>query len=211
METAATQKIGQMRRAAQKKADKRSEKKRELAQSAIRTLAQLGYANTSLRDIASQSGVSVGVIHYYFEDKIDLISYCVEQYKADFVARMQQIIDTATSRDSIVERFIDGLVGTIVEDAAAHRLWYDVRSQALFDDSFAVTVNEIEESLIDIVRRLLDRFEATEVDPVDAYATLDGRFRYCLQRFVQNDANAIDEFRAALWRLAPSLGLTAAP
>ncbi|BCH35611.1 TetR family transcriptional regulator [Mesorhizobium sp. L-8-10] len=207
MDTAAAQKIGRMREVAERKADKRVEKKRELARSAILTLAQLGYANTSLRDIATQSGVSVGVIHYYFEDKIDLISYCVEQYKAEFVARMRLIIDSSTSPDSMVEGFIDGLARTIEEDADAHRLWYDIRTQALFDESFRPTVNEIEGALIGIVRHLLDRLGATAIDPIDAYAALDGRFRYCLQHFVQQDANAVRDFRAALARLFLLLGL----
>ena len=209
MDKAVAQKIGKMRKVAKRKADKRAEKKRELAESAILTLAQLGYANTSLRDIATQSGVSVGVIHYYFEDKIDLISYCVRQYKAEFVAKMETIIESSTSPDSIVEGFIDGLVRTIEEDADAHRLWYDIRSQALFDENFRATVEEIEGSLIAIVRRLLDGLGASGVDPIDAYTTLDGRFRYCLQHFVRDDRNALPAFRAALQRFFLSPGFAA--
>ncbi|MFT7449151.1 MAG: AcrR family transcriptional regulator, partial [Glaciecola sp.] len=39
-----------------RKSAKRNEKKRQIAESAINALQELGYANTSLRDIASKSG-----------------------------------------------------------------------------------------------------------------------------------------------------------
>jgi|SoiMethySBSTD1v2_1073268.scaffolds.fasta_scaffold817730_1 AcrR family transcriptional regulator len=210
MQSAASQRKGKLREVAARKADKRTEKKRELAESAILTLAQIGYANTSLRDIATQCGVSVGVIHYYFEDKVDLISYCVQQYKAEFVAKMETIIESGSSRESIVEGFTDGLVRAIEEDSDSHRLWYDIRAQALFDESFRPTVSEIERSLIGIVRRLLDRLDAKGIDPVDAYTALDGRLRFCLQQYVEQQKGAIPDFRSAVLRLFRSLGLPAA-
>ena len=87
-----------------------------------------------------------------------------------------------------------------------HRLWYDIRTQAMFDENFRSIVNEIEEALIGIVVRLLDRIETKDVDPIDAYTALDGRFRYCLQQYVEHKEGAISEFRAALERLFRSFG-----
>jgi AcrR family transcriptional regulator len=70
-----------------RKSAKRNEKKRQIAESAINALQELGYANTSLRDIASKSGMSLGILHYYFEDRSDLIIYCVKTYKTGFRRR----------------------------------------------------------------------------------------------------------------------------
>ena len=66
------------------KARKRENRKREIAQSAISALKLYGYARTTLRDIASQSEMSLGSLHYYFEDKDELLIYCVRQYKSEF-------------------------------------------------------------------------------------------------------------------------------
>ena len=63
-------------------------KKRPIAESAITALQELGFANTSLRDIAAKSDMSLGMLHYYFEDRSDLIIYCVRIYKQDFVTGM---------------------------------------------------------------------------------------------------------------------------
>ena len=69
------EKIDKLETKARKRSAKRSRRKDELALAAIDALKQLGYARTSLRDIAEISGVSVGMLHYYFEDKTDLITF----------------------------------------------------------------------------------------------------------------------------------------
>ena len=53
--------------------DRFDERRNELAESALLTLGELGYARTSLRDIASNSPFSHGVLHYYFADKLELV------------------------------------------------------------------------------------------------------------------------------------------
>ena len=45
---------------------KHAQKKLELTRNAIELLARVGFAGANMRDIAKQSGVSLGVLHYYF-------------------------------------------------------------------------------------------------------------------------------------------------
>lgn len=168
-------------RAARKTA-KREEKKRQIAECAIEALKELGYANTSLRDIAERSDQSLGMLHYYFEDRTDLIIYCVEVYKREFVRDILEALDDAEGRQSVIEAFSKALTASIIDDAMFHRLWYDIRTQAMFDASFRPSVAEIEAMLINIVHTALTK--AGHVDPqnVDlSYALLDGAFRYIMQ------------------------------
>src|SRR5215510_8074869 len=118
------------------------ERRRELATAALQTLGELGYARTSLREIAQNSPYSHGVVHYYFADKVELITYCVRQYKAECVQRYDAIVETSESADALAPAFADALAETLVADAAMHRLWYDLRSQALFEASFRDDVLE---------------------------------------------------------------------
>ena len=53
--------------------DRFAQRRRELADATIQTLSELGYARTSLREIAQNSAFSHGVLHYYFADKVDLM------------------------------------------------------------------------------------------------------------------------------------------
>jgi AcrR family transcriptional regulator len=83
--------------------DKFSARRIELAEAALETLAELGYAKTSLREIAQKSEFTHGVLHYYFRDKVDLICCCVRHYKAKCVTRYDQVTAAAQSRDELMK------------------------------------------------------------------------------------------------------------
>ncbi len=195
---AAANKIIRLKEFARKRVEQRSQAKLELAGHAIDALSELGYARTSMRDIAAQSGRSIGALNYYFEDKSDLITFCVRLYKENFVNQIDEIINSAGTKDALINAFIEGLVDTIAEDAQTHRLWYDIRSQALFDESFHDVSNEIEQALIDMVGRLLVQLGFDSETTTQAYYLLDGSFRKHLQNQLQGDADTATRFRAEL-------------
>ena len=108
----------------------------ELAEAALETLGELGFARTSLREIAQNSAFTHGVFHYYFSDKLDLICCCVRHYKAKCVTRYDEVVTTARSRAELTEGFLAKLAATLENEARMHRLWYDLRSQAMFEPAF---------------------------------------------------------------------------
>jgi AcrR family transcriptional regulator len=187
-------KISRLAEKADAKSAKRAKRKDELADSAIAALTQLGYARTSLRDIAELSGVAVGTLHYYFEDKVDLITYCVRRYKIGFVADMQSILSQDVAADQLTERFVKGLALSIRRDAETHRLWYDIRSQAMFDPAFHDVVEDIEDGLKSLVSEFLARTNQRSVDAGAAYLVLDAAFRFHLQKLLAGDRSAPAKF-----------------
>ena len=143
---------------ARRQVDKFAERRDQLAAAALQTLAERGYANTSLRDIAQNSEFSHGVLHYYFADKFELIMYCVRQYKAECVTRYDSIVATAVGADQLRRGFGAAMAATLVEDAALHRLWYDLRNQSLFDEKFRADVGDIDQSLERMIWRIVAKF-----------------------------------------------------
>ena len=153
----------------------------------METLAELGYARTSLREIAQKSEFTHGVLHYYFSDKVDLICCCVRHYKAKCVTRYDQITSAAQSRDELMKGFLEKLGETVRDEARMHRLWYDLRSQSLFEEAFRDDVAEIDKSLEDMVWRVASRFASLggrqpAVSRGALYALFDGLFQRCLLR-----------------------------
>ncbi len=98
------------------------------------------------------------MLHYYFSDKTELITYCVRQYKAECVTRYDNIVATATSADELRRGFGAAMAATLVEEATLHRLWYDLRNQSLFDDSYRHDVTEIDDSLERMIWRIVSKF-----------------------------------------------------
>ncbi|OZF47342.1 TetR/AcrR family transcriptional regulator [Rhodococcus sp. 14-2470-1a] len=168
-------------------------KRTELAQATLHTLAELGYARTSLREIALNSEYSHGVLHYYFSDKLDLITHAVRQYEAICVTRYDEVVEAAESDEQLLTGFRTMYFDTLESDALVHRLWYDLRNQSLFDSSFRDDVLEIEGRREEMIWRVVSRFCAlrgTEpaLDSGAAYILLDGIFqRALLDRFAGNE------------------------
>jgi AcrR family transcriptional regulator len=180
--------------------DKVEDRRRELATAALQTLGELGYARTSLREIAQNSAYSHGVLHYYFADKVELITYCVRQYKAECVQRYDAIVARSAPADVLAADFADALVTTLVEDAAMHRLWYDLRSQALFEASFRADVLEIDATLERMIWQVVKRHAELRELPVTmpssrAYSMFDGLFQQALLRHIAGLDGAREELR----------------
>jgi AcrR family transcriptional regulator len=180
--------------------DKFAERRAELAWAAVKTLAELGYARTSLREIAQNSEFSHGVLHYYFKDKADLITCCVRTYKSHCVTRYDQVTAEATSAEQLLDGFVDGLAASVQEEAHLHRLWYDLRAQALFEPAFRADVAEIDKSLESMIWRIMSRFaELTgrlqTLPPALLYSLFDGLFQQCLLKHLAGEASAIPEMR----------------
>ncbi len=174
------------------KVRKRESRKREIAQGAIDALKLYGYARTTLRDIAEQSEMSLGSLHYYFEDKDELLIYCVRQYKGGFVETIAASVDGISSPKSIKTAFCKALAETIVVEAELHRLWYDIRNQAMFDQSFMPAIAEIEDQLIEMMSPLAADRKAKEL----LYIRFDGAFRYLLQLHLADQPRSLAEMTA---------------
>ncbi|MES2993781.1 MAG: TetR/AcrR family transcriptional regulator [Pseudomonadota bacterium] len=181
--------------------DKYTERRAELGEAALQTLAELGYARTSLREIAQNSEFSHGVLHYYFTDKVDLILCSVRQYKARCVSRYDEVTTTSTTYAELLDGFAGALGQTVRDEAPMHRLWYDLRSQSLFEEAFRADVSAIDKSLEKMIWRVLSRLAELAARPVRApsdvaYAMLDGLFQQCLLKHLSGDRKAIAALQA---------------
>jgi AcrR family transcriptional regulator len=197
-------------RIARRQVDKFAERRDQLAAAALATLAEQGYANTSLRDIAQHSEFSHGVLHYYFADKFELITYCVRQYKAECVKRYDAIVATAAAPDELRAGFGAAMAGTLRDDATLHRLWYDLRNQSLFEEKFRADAADIDYSLERMIWRIVTRYaelsgHALAVTPALAYALLDGIFQHALLRHLSGDDAAARDLNAHVQQLLPTL------
>lgn len=196
--------------------DKFEERRAELSEAALQTLARLGYARTSLRDIAQSSEFSHGVLHYYFADKVDLIVCSVKQYKARCVTRYDGAALKSTTYEEMMVAFLDSLCASLRDDGPMHRLWYDLRSQSTFEPAFRDDVEQIDRSLCEMVSRVMRRFSAfagTEPRLSDAglYALFDGLFQHALVRHFAGAPDAIAMLRneaemAVRQAVAPAVG-----
>jgi AcrR family transcriptional regulator len=186
------------------------ERRTQLAQSALATLGELGYAKTSLREIAQNSDFTHGVVHYYFAHKVELITHCVRLYKTQCINRFDEIVLTSRTAPELLQGFADRLVETMTTEAALHRLWYDLRNQSLFEDSFRHDVLEIDQTLQEMIWRVVDRYAvlggtSSLVEPQAAYALFDGLFEKALLGHLSGDEEAASRLAERVCWLLPQI------
>jgi AcrR family transcriptional regulator len=197
-------------RISRRQVDKFAERRAQLADAALVTLAELGYARTSLREIAQNSEFSHGVLHYYFRDKADLITACVRQYNAYCVTRYDQVVATSQTAGELKREFAAGLAKTLLEDTAMHRLWYDLRTQSLFEPAFQADVAQIDKSLERMIWRIVSQFAELAGAPLAvssevAYAIFDGLFQQSLLKHLSGNAGAASDLQEHVIRLMGQL------
>jgi len=193
--------------------DKHQERRDQLAASALVTLGELGYARTSLRDIAANSPFSHGVVHYYFRDKNELIVYCVRYHKSRCVRRYDDIVESAESAEELLDGFIAKLRETLTADAPMHRLWYDLRSASMFEEPLRETVALIDGWLEEMVWRIATRLSTLAgrelaTSRAATYAIVDGLFQQALLEMHDRPAESLDRIEQSLRDLLPRLLLS---
>ncbi len=186
------------------------ERRDRLAESALLTLGELGYARTSLRDIAANSPFTHGMVHYYFRDKTELITYCVRYYKAQCVHRYDGVVRDSRTAEELTTGFADKLVETILDEAPMHRLWYDLRTQSMFDPALRDDVLAIDGTLETMIWNVLSRYaelsgRGLATASGTAYAMLDGLFERALLRHLAGDETALPTLRETALRVPESL------
>ena len=202
---------GPATRTSRRPTDRLAARRAELGASVLRTLGELGYARTSLREIAQNSEFSHGVLHYYFQDKIDLITSAVRLYKTECVTRYDDLVAAAGSAEDLRVAFGQAMASTMVEDELMHRLWYDLRNQSVFEPGLRADVRELDDGLCTMIWRVVQRHADLRggepgVTRTRAYAQFDGLFQHALFRHVADDPTAGDDLARDAADLLADLG-----
>ena len=197
-------------RISRRQVDKFADRRAQLAESALQTLAELGYARTSLREIAQNSEFSHGVLHYYFADKVDLLTHCVRRFEEVCVTRYDEIVARARTAAELERDFAAAMAATLRADAKMHRLWYDLRNQSLFEESFRADVLEIDRRREEMIDHVVARYAELASVPSGvpravAYALFDGLFQQALLRHLAGSEQALEDLRRGCRELLPRL------
>lgn len=198
-------------------APSKAEAKRSyLIEQATRCLSEKGSAHVSLRDIAKTSGVSLGILHYYFASKEDLLLAVISSYKETFIQELEKILAHGP-QDGWMERLLDVLRRALTDNRAMHRLWCDLQVQALYVPAFREPVREIRSRLQELIVRMLAQFFPDDTHALTMsrdeaasliYAQIEGLF---LQAMLEEEAPAQAASPAIEQHLSRLLGVLLAP
>jgi len=70
-------------------------RRRQIVETAIRTIAARGYSQSSLAEIAREAGISKGVISYHFEGKVELLEAILSRLLEEPAEFIKQRVDAS--------------------------------------------------------------------------------------------------------------------
>lgn len=85
--------------------ERKKQKINEILKKSLKVLAKNGYENTTIANIATESDVSRGILHYYFSDKEDLVSKVLAYSSENIVQSTIRVI-----RGKTVEEIADNII-----------------------------------------------------------------------------------------------------
>jgi AcrR family transcriptional regulator len=127
----------------------------QIVRSAIETIADLGFTNASLAEIARRAGISKSVISYHFESKEELVEQVVAQVFEEAVSMVVPRLQAEPTAAGKVRAYIEARVGHLAthreQMAALFHIWTSFRTQdgklRLDETTAEPTLQAIEEIL----------------------------------------------------------------
>jgi AcrR family transcriptional regulator len=171
-----------------------SRRKRAILDAALRLVAARGAGAVRLRDVAHESGVSVGLLQYYFDSRDQLIREAFDQHARDVVdlvtlagdvsatpgARLGAVIEAAVLRPDLrhsAALWMEFVTAGLHDDqlrallAGAYEAWRDLLAEVVRAGTEAGEFRPLlpPETVVACLVALLDGFElAVAIDVADA-------------------------------------------
>jgi len=115
----------------------RSERRIQILQALHECLKEKPFHQTSIKDIANKAGVNHGLLHYYFENKEDIllqyIDYIFDKYLAIYTERFNLEITNATVTNETFSEVCRWLLNEVSFNPELARIFTEIWSLAIYN------------------------------------------------------------------------------
>ena len=155
----------------------RAQRREEIANALMKVMAEKGYEGAALSDVAAEAGLTQGLIHYHFKDKMEILLEAQRMLMTRHLVALGAAAHSAGSPARQVAAFIDFHLGLgAAKDPEALACWITligeaIRHQAVRDDFEKIT-GSLAEMLAAIVKQGISDKQFRCNDPSVASAAL---------------------------------------
>jgi TetR/AcrR family transcriptional regulator, repressor for uid operon len=127
----------------------------QILEAALVCFAKRGFHQTSMHDISSEAGISVGLIYRYFENKEAVISAMADRHKKE----ISEVLERARQAPTLLESLEILFTAHCCEDApqVVSAFVVDLYAEASRNPHVADLVRDVLETAMDGVRDLISR------------------------------------------------------
>lgn len=112
----------------------------QLIEATIETLAEMGYARTTLTAVAKRAGLSHGLVNFHFETKEKLLTetmlYLAEEYRQNWTAALEGAGPSAAERlEALLRADFNPAICTPARLSAWCSFWGEAQSRPLYQEA----------------------------------------------------------------------------
>ncbi|HEX2169776.1 MAG TPA: helix-turn-helix domain-containing protein [Nitrososphaera sp.] len=163
---------------------KRVQKIDTILSATVRLLAEKGYADTSIADIANHAKVYKSLLHYYFKDKEDLVSKALASSSNTMIQPAKETLSKVKSIEELVEGAIFFFKRDMEQNpdffALVFETWCTGRRIARIKGEFNVGINH----RIGDIKGVLESASRQNLIRVEDEAELEGLARIILALYL---------------------------
>jgi len=145
-----------------------SYRKRQITRAAYEIIAEKGYYNFTMMDIAKKAGVSSGLIHHYFKDKENMLVTLLREMQQNVRSSLERAIEREADPKVKLGIFIDQGFGLVENEKEYIYVTFDFLTQIKFNERMQRILSKLyrgyRETLAQILREGKEQGVFKEVD-----------------------------------------------
>lgn len=156
----------------------RKETESRIILTALRLFSQQGYAGTSMRTIAKEAGISLGLSYNYFSSKEQLLKAIVDQCLQEIKKSMQ----AGEAEELKLETLMANMLEVVQSKREFWRLFHQLRMQQNIMESLLSEALAIQNYILQQLRQLAEikRTSSPDEEALLLFAALDGIINHSL-------------------------------
>jgi AcrR family transcriptional regulator len=109
-------------------------RKKQITGAAYEVIAEKGYYNFTMMDIARRAGVSSGLIHHYFKDKENMLVTLLREMQQDIRTSLEKTIEHVPDPAKKLDIFMDQAFDLVIKEREYVYVTYDFMTQIKFNE-----------------------------------------------------------------------------
>jgi AcrR family transcriptional regulator len=131
-------------------------------------IAERGFSDTRIADVASRVGASPALVIYYFGTKDSLLTEALRWSERSFYAAVEEMLAEVTSLAKRLDALVASVLPDVHEQHADWGLWFDLWVQAFRHPEVKKDRVDLDQQWRDLVSRVVrEGIDAGEVEAVD--------------------------------------------
>jgi AcrR family transcriptional regulator len=145
-----------------------SYRKRQITRAAYEIIAEKGYYNFTMMDIAKRAGVSSGLIHHYFKDKENMLVTLLREMQQNVRLSLERALEPVADPGEKLGIFIDQAFGLVENEKEYIYVTFDFLTQIKFNERMQRILSKLyrgyRETLTQILREGKEKGIFKDVD-----------------------------------------------